>query len=165
MTKPWILMLALAACGGTKPSAPAEPIAPTEPAAEAAPPPPGPSGNDVLEQAALAEQYDLGKRLYTDKKCASCHEASGAGNPKNPPVIGEGALPASAPKAAKLRKGIAFATAKDVLDFVKSKMPLKAPGTLSDAEAAAITSWMLSESKVNITRPLDAANASSVPLR
>jgi mono/diheme cytochrome c family protein len=163
MTKTWFLTLALAACGGSKPLPPsAEPVARTEPSAETTPAPPG---NDVLEQAALAEQYDVGKRLYTGKKCASCHEANGAGNPTNPPVIGAGALPAAAPKAAKLRKGIEFATAKDVLAFVKAKMPLKAPGTLSDEEAAAITSWMLSESKVNITRKLDAANASSVALR
>src|SRR5687768_17501762 len=106
MMKTWFVTLALAACGGSKPVPPSsEPVARTEPAAEVMPATPG---NEVLEQAALAEQYDLGKRLYTDKKCASCHEANGAGNPKSPPVIGADALPAAAPKAAKLRKGIAF---------------------------------------------------------
>jgi cytochrome c len=153
----WVFVVA--ACGG--PTRAASP-----PAAES-PPPKVETGprNEVLEQAALAEQYDLGKRLYTEKKCASCHEANGAGNPKNPPVIGAEALPESPPAIAKLRKGVAFRTAKDVLDFVKAKMPLKSPGTLTDDEAAAITSWMLSESKVDIVRPLDFANASGVKLR
>ena len=44
-------------------------------------------------------------------------------------------------------------------------MPAKAPGTLSDEEAAAVTAWMLSESKVNIEKKLDATNAESVTLR
>ena len=44
-------------------------------------------------------------------------------------------------------------------------MPLKEPGTLTDADAAAVTSWMLSESKVAIDRPLTAANAATVKLR
>src|SRR5690606_11979437 len=120
-------------------------------ATEAAPPAePASPADDVLAQAALTEQYELGKKLYTEKKCASCHGDTGAGNPKNPPVIGESAFPETAPKAAKLRKGITFKTAADVLGFVKAKMPIKAPGTLTDDEAAAVTAWMLSESKVAI---------------
>jgi cytochrome c len=164
MKKLVALSLFVVACGGSQPApatpapAPAAP-APTTEAAPAAP------ANDVLAQAALAEQYDLGKRLYTEKKCASCHEANGQGNPKNPAVIGPTALPHDAPAGSKLRAGVMFMTAADVLAFVKAKMPIKEPGTLSDTDAAAITSWMLSESKVNITAPLTAANAASIPLR
>jgi len=121
--------------------------------------------DDLAVQTALTEQYELGKRVYVEKKCASCHGDHGEGNPKNPPVIGEAAYPEQAPAISKLRTGIAFHTAKDVLDFVKAKMPLKSPGTLSDAEAAAVTSWMLSESKVAIDRPLDASNAATFTLR
>ncbi len=80
-------------------------------------------------------------------------------------MIGAKDYPEAAPAAAKLRKGIAFKTAKDVMDFVKAKMPIKTPNTLTDEEAAAVTSWMLSESKVNITKKLDATNAASVNLR
>ena len=119
----------------------------------------------MVAQAALAEQYDTGKRIYLSKQCASCHGDHGEGNPKNPAVIGPEALPRQAPVLARLRKGIVFETAKDVLAFVRTKMPLKAPGTLSDAEALAVTSWMLSESKVDIERPLDATNAASIKLR
>lgn len=116
-------------------------------------------------QAALTEQYDAGKKVYTEKACAKCHGDAGAGDKKNPPVIGEKALPEAAPKTAKLRKGVAFKTAADVEAFVKAKMPLKGPGTLSDDEAFAVTAWMLSESKVAIEKKLDAENAASVNLR
>lgn len=172
-----LALLLVAACGGKQPApaqlapdeaAAAETPAATEAAAEAQPAPPAepePSTNDVLAQAALTEQYELGKKLYTETKCASCHGDDGAGNPKNPPVIGANAFSEQAPKTAKLRKGIAFVTAKDVMDFVKAKMPIKAPGTLTDDEAAAVTAWMLSESKVAIEAKLDATNAASIRLR
>jgi cytochrome c len=164
MMKLVALSLFVVACGGSQP-APVTPAAPpAEPAAPAEAAPAAPA-NDVLAQAALAEQYDRGKRLSTEKKCASCHEANGQGNPKNPAVIGPAALPHDAPAGSKLRAGITFTTAADVLAFVKAKMPIKAPGTLSDTDAEAITSWILSESKVNITAPLTAANAASIPLR
>jgi cytochrome c len=151
----------IAACGSSQ-----------RPEPRPAPPPPGAPPpvaaepqNDLAVQTALTEQYELGKKVYVEKKCASCHGDHGEGNPKNPPVIGDAAYPEQAPAISKLRKGIAFHTAKDVLDFVKAKMPLKEPGTLTDAEAAAATSWMLSESKVAIDKPLDASNAATVKLR
>jgi cytochrome c len=163
MLKHSLLVVCLVACGGGSVPAPArpEPLAPTS-STEAAPATPA---NDVLAQAALAEQYDLGKRLYVSKECASCHGDRGEGNPKNPAVIGDGALPAAAPAGAKLRTGLTFRTAADVLGFIKTKMPIKTPGTLTDAEAAAVTSWMLSESRVAISAPLTAASAPSIPLR
>lgn len=163
MVKLSMVGLLLVACGGRTP-APAPAPTPT-PAAPVAKTEPAPPVNDVVAQAALAEQYDLGKRLYVEKKCASCHGDHGEGNPKNPAVIGDAALPAAAPTAAKLRAGVTFATAADVLAFVKAKMPIKAPGSLTDAEAAAVTSWMLSESKVAISAPLDATNAALLRLR
>jgi len=116
-------------------------------------------------QAALSEQYEAGKKVYAEKACVKCHGEHGEGNPKNPPVMGEKALPEAAPKTAKLRKGVAFKTAADVEAFVKAKMPLKGPGTLSDDEAFAVTAWMLSENKVAIDKKLDADNAASINLR
>jgi len=166
--KKLILAIAVAACGGGTSSSP-PPAAP----ASSSPPPPESAEkpavtsetSDVVAQAALAEQYDAGKKVYVDKECASCHGDHGEGNPKNPAVIGPGALPEQAPAQSKLRKGLAFETAKDVLEFVKAKMPIKHPGTLADNDAAAVTSWILSESKVAIDRPLDASNAAAVKLR
>jgi len=161
------ILLAVAACGGSS----SRPPASAPPAREATGPTPqgdgagrAPAANDAVVQAALAEQYDAGKRIYVEKKCATCHGDRGEGNPKNPPVIGSAAFPEAPPPGAKLRT-MPFETAADVLAFVKAKMPLKQPGTLTDDEAAAVTAWMLSESKAPIERPLDAANAASVPLR
>jgi cytochrome c len=173
MKRTALILVLLAACGGKKSepakptetteqaatTTPAEPATPTEPAAPAKP------DESAMAQAALAEQYDAGKKIFTEKKCASCHGDNGEGNPKNPAVIGEKALPEAPPKGAKLRKGVTFKTAADVMGFVKAKMPLKAPGSLSDDEAAAVTAWMLSESKVKIEKKLDASNAASVTLR
>jgi cytochrome c len=177
-----ILLIALvAACGGSKPApttAP-EPVpaadpapTPTEPApAEAAPPEAAkPSQEDVLAASALAEQYEAGKTVYTAKKCNTCHEDSGAGNPKNPAVIGDAALPKDPPKAAKLRKGVTFTTAQDVFAFVKAKMPMGKGGAapkppLTDDEAYAVTAWMLDANKIALTKKLDASNAASVVLR
>ena len=154
-------VLFLAACGGSQKPQPTPAPPPPAPAEQ----PPAPPQNDLAVQTALTEQYELGKKVYVEKKCASCHGDHGEGNPKNPPVIGDAAYPEQAGPISKMRKGIAFHTAKDVLDFVKAKMPLKQPGTLTDAEAAAVTSWMLSESKVAIDKPLDASNAADVKLR
>ncbi len=169
-----LLLVALitAACGGAKPApAPTPAPEPTPPTpTEAAPSEPAPPANDVLAASALAEQYEAGKAVYTAKKCNTCHEDSGAGNPKNPAVIGEGALPKDPPKAAKLRKGTTFTTAADVVAFVKAKMPMGRGGAapnppLSDDEAYAVVAWMLDANKVAQTQKLDASNAASVTLR
>ena len=164
-----VFVFALAACGGK--SKPAEPPAASPPPteekpAEAAPPeePAGP-GAEALAQAALAEQYDAGKKIYGDKDCDTCHGDSGEGSKSSPALIGDMTKLYPETKASKLRKGVTFKTAADVVAFVKAKMPLKTPNTLSDDEAAAVTAWMLSESKVNITAKLDASNASTVNLR
>lgn len=161
-----------AGCGGkSKPvTPPADQTPPTDTAREApadqpADSKPAPPDNEALAQAALAEQYDLGKKIYGEKDCDTCHGDNGEGNPKNPPVIGDKAFPEQPLKTAKLRKGVTFKTAADVVAFVKAKMPLKTPGTLSDDEAHAVVGWMLSESKKNITAKLDASNAASVNLR
>jgi mono/diheme cytochrome c family protein len=169
-----LLTIVLAACGGkSKPAAPPPPDttavreappAEEEAAAPAEPPPPAPDP-EVLAQAELAEQYELGKQVYSEKKCDTCHGADGKGNAKNPAVIGDKAFPAKPAKTAKLRKGVTFTTAADVMAFVKKHMPAKAPGTLADDEAAAVTAWMLSESKVEINRKLDADNAAAINLR
>jgi cytochrome c5 len=164
-----VMVVAFAACGGkSKPpqieTAARETTPTPQPTPESQPAPPPVDDGGALAQAALAEQYDAGKKLYVSKACDSCHGEHGEGNPKNPAVIGDKAFPEAPPKGAKLRK-TPFKTAADVLAFVKAKMPIKSPGTLTDDEAAAVTAWMLSESKVNITAKLDATNAASVNLR
>ena len=170
-------VLAAAACGGSKkPAAKPEPTetttvekqGPSEEEQKAAAEADAKAKSDAeaaAAQAALTEQYEAGKKVYAEKGCAKCHGDTGAGSKTSPPVIGEKALPEAAPKTAKLRKGVAFKTAVDVEGFVKAKMPLKGPGTLSDDEAFAVTAWMLSEGKIAIDKKLDAENAASVNLR
>ena len=184
MKKMLVVALFVAACGGGGKKKPAQPdMANTGSAAETTKTEPtGPSDADkkaaddaaakqkadadaATAQAALTEQYETGKKVFKDKKCASCHGDDGAGNPKNPAVIGDKAFAEQPAKTAKLRKGVTFKTAADVEAFVKAKMPLKSPGTLSDDDAFAVTAWMLSESKVAIDKKLDASNAASVNLR
>lgn len=169
-----VAALTVTACGGSKPppTPPPEPT-PTEPTpTEAATPPPSevaPPSDDVLAASALAEQYEVGKGVYSSKRCAACHEDSGAGNAKNPPVIGENALPEDPPKTAKLRKGVTFTTAADVVAFVKAKMPIPKKGTpfeeLGDDDAHAVVAWILDANKVALTKKLDASNAATVVLR
>lgn len=164
-----LLALSFIACGGSTPKpaptpapAPAETATPTEsapPPAEATP------GSDVLAASALAEQYEVGKEVYA-KACASCHGDHGEGNPKNPAVVGDGALPEKAtfPKA-KLRKTVTFSTAKDVFDFLKKNMPLDKKGSLSDDEYLAVLAWDLNENKVALDAKLTAANLAAIKLR
>jgi cytochrome c len=179
MKRTALILILVAACGGKKPKdtttanmeqhatkeEPAQKPEPTEKPATPEKPAETKPDEGALAQAALTEQYDAGKKSFADKKCASCHGDHGEGGKKSPPVIGEKALPEKAPATAKLRKGVTFKTAADVMGFVKAKMPLKSPGTLTDDEAAAVTAWMLSESKVNLEKKLDASNAASVNLR
>ena len=155
------------ACGGKSKPAPKPEPKPVVVEEKKEEPPPGPTAEEtakIAAQAALSEQYESGKKIYAEKGCASCHGDHGEGNPKNPPVIGEKALPEKAPKASKMRKKVTFKTAADVMGFIQEKMPVKKPGSLSEEQAADVTAWILSENKAPIEKKLDAENAASVQL-
>ena len=156
------------ACGGKSKPAPApEPKPAVVEAPKQEEPPPGPSEEEqakIAEQAALTEQYENGKKIYAEKGCAKCHGDHGEGNPKNPPVIGDKALPEKAPKTSKMRKKVTFKTAADVMGFIQEKMPVKKPGSLSEEQAADVTAWILNENKAPIEKKLTADNAAAVPV-
>lgn len=155
------------ACGGKSKPAPAPEPKPVVVEEKKEEPPPGPTEEEtakIAAQAALTEQYENGKKIYAEKGCASCHGDHGEGNPKNPAVIGEKALPEKAPKTSKMRKKVTFKTAADVMGFIQEKMPVKKPGSLSEEQAADVTAWILSENKAPIEKKLDAENAASVPV-
>src|SRR5688500_11019968 len=95
MKRTALIIVLLAACGGGKKSSTApdttdqartgEPATPTEPATPAEPTTPGtpePQKPDegAMAQAALTEQYELGKKVYAEKGCAKCHGDAGAGS-------------------------------------------------------------------------------------
>lgn len=159
-----VVLSLLAACGSGTP-APATPAPPPPPAdtAPTATPPEVASKPDetsaLLAQSALSEQYLAGQSIYTKLACDTCHESHGEGNPKNPPVIGPEAFPEKAPKISKLRKKITFTTAADVVAFVVKNMPIDKPGSISQSDSYAVVAWMLDESKVTLTAPLDATTA------
>ncbi len=155
-----LVVVAGSACGGGK--AKPAPVAKTEPVAapvELAPPVEAKPTDEVLAASALAEQYATGKEVYT-KACASCHGDNGEGNPKNPALIGPKALPEKTTFAkSKIRKKVAFKTAKDVLDFIKAKMPIDKPGTLSEDQYLAVEAWFLNENKVALDKKLTPESA------
>lgn len=156
------------ACGGKSKPAPTPEPKPAVVEEKKEEPPAGPSEEEtakIAAQAALTEQYENGKKIYAEKGCASCHGDNGEGNPKNPQLIGDKALPEKPAKTSKLRKKVMFKTAADVMGFIQEKMPVKKPGSLSEEQAADVTAWILSENKAPIEKKLDAENAASVPVR
>lgn len=164
-----VCVFLVSACGGKSKPAPVKPepapVVTAEPAPPPEPPEPPKPNEAELQAAALAEQYGIGKEVYA-KACASCHGDAGEGNPKNPALVGDKALPEKAtfPKT-KLRKKVAFKTAKDVFDFIKAKMPIDKAGTLSDDEYLAVEAWVLNENKVALDKKLEAANLEAIKLR
>jgi cytochrome c len=96
-------------------------------------PPEAPGGN--------RDQVAEGAPLYV-AHCAKCHGPTGAGIGQAPAVVGKNALPLNPPPGAQHRTG-QFATAKDVLDFIRTNMPADAPGSLSETQYADILAFDL----------------------
>ncbi|MBA3463510.1 MAG: cytochrome c [Deltaproteobacteria bacterium] len=165
MLKHLLLVAVVAACGSKAKPAPVKPAEPAPAPVEAAPAEPAPPSSEVLAAAALAEQYGVGKEVYV-KACASCHGDNGEGNAKNPAIVGGDALPEKSKfKKTKLRKKVTFTTAKDVFDFIKAKMPLDKPGSLSEDEYLAVLAWDLNENKIAMEKKLTVDDLAAIKLR
>ena len=105
-------------------------------------PPAGPSAADQVAQ---------GEKVYGDS-CANCHGPAGEGKgKKSPAVLG--------PKA--LTK---YKNAADLEKYIKEKMPKDDPGTLSDADAWAVTAWIASKQGKLGDAALTAENAATINL-
>jgi cytochrome c len=145
------------ACGGSTPPSSA-PSAPAGSASAGAP--------STLAPASFAEQAAQGQKLYADN-CATCHGASGQGNPteKAPPIVGlkAGALPLNPPPTAKARK-TQFKTVADVADFVTKNMPPSAPGSLTPDQYWAILAFDLKANGINLDKKLDASTAQTIAI-
>ena len=96
-----------------------------------------------------ADQVAAGEKVYGDS-CVTCHGPAGEGKgKKNPAVIGAKALGK-------------YKTAADLEGYIKEKMPKDDPGTLSDADAWAVTAWLVSKNGKLGDAALTAENAASI---
>lgn len=120
------------------------------------------------------------------EQCAGCHGARGEGTTKGPVIIGGGALPTyprsgtsdnltTDPNELQLRtqsqvpgapKRQPFNTARDVYDYVSTKMPAGRPGSLPADDYWQIVSFMLvAHGRQVPDEGLSRANAASVAIQ
>ena len=92
-----------------------------------------PNQGFVTLHASKPSDKRAGARIYS-ARCAACHGANGAGNPAAnfPPLWG----------AKSFNDGAGMNTKMGA--FVKANMPLNAPGSLTDQEAADVSAFVLS---------------------
>jgi cytochrome c len=148
-----VLVLFLAACGGSSPPA-NQPKTVEEHPAE-----PGPGE----APATFADQVALGGTLY-GAHCASCHGDAGQGG-KAPRLVGlaDGALPLDPPAERKYRTG-KFVTVADVATFVVANMPPKEAGSLTADQYWAILAFDLKANGIELKQKLDPALAATLTI-
>ena len=96
-------------------------------------------------------QVAQGAAVWGDA-CGVCHGDGGEGKgKKNPAVVGAGALSE-------------FKTAMELQAYVAREMPKDDPGTLSEADAWAVTAWIVSKNGKLGDGALSAASAGSIAL-
>src|ERR671923_953010 len=89
-----------------------------------------PPGSGTPEQGAV---------VYA-QKCQACHGEKGSGKPNDPLVGGQGTLASKSPVRTI---GSYWPYATTVFDYVRRAMPYPTPHSLSDAEAYAVTAYLL----------------------
>ena len=96
--------------------------------------------SDVPTRITWDSQVKRGEAVYKES-CESCHGDGGAGTEDAARLVGPNAFPELADEHSPL-------TAKILLDYTKTEMPADDPGILSQADAEAVTAWMLSGNDV-----------------
>ncbi|MGN6109642.1 MAG: c-type cytochrome [Kofleriaceae bacterium] len=147
------LVLAIAACGGSKPApapttpvaeqtepapAPAEPVE-TAPAEPAEPPAPDPAQVKAELLAAETAAYEKAKPVFV-KYCASCHQKGGRkANKKNLDHFDMTSYPLGGHHAAEIGEEV-----REVLGIGGGKptMPAGKPGSVKGEELALIAAWV-----------------------
>jgi mono/diheme cytochrome c family protein len=113
-----ILPVAAAACSGGTSTSPAS------------------ASSAAAQTVTFQSLADSGQAIYSSK-CASCHGASGQGG-GGPALWGSGA------NLGTFNGGTIFnKNARDMLNFISSKMPLTAPGTLSHDQYLNVLGYIL----------------------
>ena len=123
---------------------------------------PGSEDEEVAGGLSIDDQVALGATLF-GSKCSGCHGKNGEGGERAPKVIGDDALPESAPEGAKTRTG-SFGTAQDLFDFISKEMP-PGKGKLGEDEAWGVVAFLLSNNDAKPDAPLSPDNASEVSVR
>lgn len=121
----------IGACGG---AADPEPTTPTAPDQSISPDQAEPAVDDGPDAIAQAES---GAAVY-ESSCGFCHGDAGEGAGNNPPVVGDGVL-------------ASYADAGELLQYVRSEMPVDEPGGLSDEEFQDVVAFMLQANGIDLT--------------
>jgi len=98
----------------------------------------------------------LGELVYKDR-CSRCHGERGQGSDGAPALFGEGTLGGGEH---------AFKDGQALFDYVSSKMPKNAPGSLTVRDNWAVVTYLAGANAVSVPRGgLSEANAADVKLR
>ncbi len=117
------------------------------------------SGSNTPDaEQAKEDTWARGVFLY-GQHCAGCHGDDGEGGEDRPAL----APLARDPRAGSERK-VAFRTAADVQGYVRANMPPLEAGSLSDADAWALTLYVLRQAGVTAPNDLGAGNGARVKL-
>jgi S-disulfanyl-L-cysteine oxidoreductase SoxD len=98
-----------------------------------------------------------GASVYV-QKCQACHGASGAGQPNDRLVGGQGTLASTAPVRTV---GSYWPYATTVFDYVRRAMPYLQPQSLTNDEVYAVTAYLLQQNGIIGER--DEMNAQTLP--
>jgi hypothetical protein len=126
-------------------------------------------GSQVYYQVCMACHGDRGQGLTDEWRGAldpqdqNCWQ-SGCHNPHHPP--GGFVFPRYVPAVISPGMVARFANAQDLHDFIQSKMPWQAPGSLTDEEYWQLTAFLVNANGINPGPGfLNAGNAASIRLR
>lgn len=120
----------------------------------------GGMGATAPQLASAKHAAPQGAQVYASQ-CADCHGKDGGGGSHAPPLMGPRGLPLHGHDG----DSGPFATARDVFNYVKVKMPLpdSHAGTLSDQQYWAVTSYILAGKGVKLPKGgVTPANAASI---
>jgi mono/diheme cytochrome c family protein len=118
-----------------------------------------PATSSAAQSTTFQSLADSGQAIYSSK-CASCHGPSGQGG-------GGPALWGSSATLGTFNGSVIFnKNAQDMLNYISSKMPLTAPGSLSHDQYLNVLSYILVQgNQVNGSTPFVESQLSSIVVK